>query len=305
MSQSGKGMIWQWSAYALGLWLVGVGLAWTPLVAQPRAGPSVGGTVRHDSIGPGLTLFRSGRGNLLLRLVDGEAVVMGAPLPELAAAVRIFLRGVPPRWAVISFGDSATTFGDAGWARDGALVVTHEALRGLLWGVRVDSTRRVSTRPGVGFSEVIQLSLRGEELHLVHQPRAYSVADFIGHLETADVLYLGPLYRSDGYPALALEAGGRITGLIEVATTFLTNFAGRSTILIPAIGPATTLDRLRAYRDMLLSVRNAVARTLADHGTEQDAIRQRPTKAFDAEWGRDGSADAFVRAVYRSLSKER
>lgn len=261
-------------------------------------------SVKREAIGTGLTVFRSSRGNLLLRAGGEEAILIGSPLPELARAAQAQMNRVVLRWAVVFLGDSASSYGDAGWARAGANVVVHESLRGLLWSTPVDSTSRISKRPSIGFSEAMQLSLRGDELHLVHQPRAYSAADIIAHLESADVMLLGPLYHSDSYPAISIEFGGRIDGLIDVISTFVRTFAGRHTIFVPGVGPSTGIERLTAYRDMLIRVRSRVAQVIADGGSEKDAVALQITREFDPQWGRDGRGDEFVRVVFRSLAKD-
>ena len=132
------------------------------------------------SSGPGLHLLSVPRGNLLVRIGAKESFVAGAQRPELVAAARALLasqHAPPVRFALAMASDDAAREGDGGWSAAGAISLAHELARGRMMRARV------ATLPSMGFSEVVQLGLSGDEAHVVHQPAGYSDADVIVHLE--------------------------------------------------------------------------------------------------------------------------
>jgi hypothetical protein len=158
--------------------------------------------------------------------------------------------------------------------------------------------------PSMGFSDVVQLWLSGDEAHVVHQPAGYSDADVIVHLEREGVLMLGGDYTSDGYPQIDLAAGGSFDGLVKTIDTFARNFGQTKAQFVPMRGAATNGATLRDYRDMLVAVRDRIARLVADGVAERDVIAAKPTAAFDARWGRGPvSGDRFASMAFHSLAR--
>jgi hypothetical protein len=157
--------------------------------------------------------------------------------------------------------------------------------------------------PTMGFSEVVQLGLSGEEAHVVHQPAGYSGADVIVHLERGGIFVTGSDFTSNGYPDLDLDAGGSFKGMIRTVSTFVDHFGGTQIRFVPIRGPVTGGAELRAYRDMLVGVRDRVSKLIAGGAKERDVIAAKPTAAFDAKWGHGPvSGDRFAATVFCSLS---
>jgi cyclase len=272
------------------------------LVGVPRvAGAQTPTAPRHTTIGPGLHLLSVARGNLVVRIGAKESFVAGAQRPELVAAARALLaaqHAPPVRFALAMASDDATREGDGGWSASGAISLAHELARARMMRAGVGAL------PSMGFSEVVQLGLSGDEAHIVHQPAGYSDADVIVHLESEGVLLLGADFASDGYPDLDLAAGGSFDGLVKTIDTFARNFGQTRAQFVPMRGPTTNGAVLREYRDMLVAVRDRVARLVAGGATERDVIAARPTAAYDARWGRGlVSGERFTSAAYRSLAR--
>ena len=260
-----------------------------------------GGTPRHTVIGPGLHLLSVPRGNLVVRIGAKESFVAGAQRPELVAAARALLaaqHAPPVRFALAMASEDATREGDGGWSASGAISLAHELARARM--MRGGAT----ALPSMGFSEVVQLGLSGDEAHVVHQPAGYSDADVIVHLEAEGVLMLGAVYASDGYPDLDLAAGGSLDGLVKTIDTFTRNFGQTRARFVPLRGAATNGAALRDYRDMLVAVRERVAKLVAGGATEQAVVAAKPTAAFDARWGHGVvSGDRFAAMAFRSLAR--
>jgi hypothetical protein len=200
-------------------------------------------------------------------------------------------------------GDSAFSYADGGLGSGGTITIAHENLRRRMADRSGSHGSPPLALPSLGFSEVIQVYVPGEDTHAVHQHAGYSDADVSVHFERAGVLVLGTIFTADGYPAIDKEHGGSFLGLLETATTFANSFGTLPTI-VPARGPAVSGRVLRDYVAMLTSVRNRIQQLVNSGRTLEQVRGARPTSEFDARWGHGPvSPDAFVETVYSALRK--
>ena len=144
-----------------------------------------------------------------------------------------------------------------------------------------------------------------EALHLVAVPPAHTDGDLIIHFRQADVIHAGDLFTNGAYPNIDASSRGWIGGMIGAADRIL-KMAGPSTRIIPGHGPLATVDDLRAFRAMLTTVHDRLAK-LADAKTPiDDAIRARPTADLDATWAKGlFNGPQFTRLAYDGLLKHR
>jgi hypothetical protein len=252
-------------------------------------------------LAPGTLLFATAAGNVVAAVTPEGAFVVG-PLtvastgPIQAAISR--RTASPARYVIAGPRSPAQAEGDGGWGRLGALVVTHENA----WHRLGDSARLASVGaepPKAAFSEVLKFDLAGHDIHAVHQRPGYSDADILVHFESAGVVYLGESLPGDGYPMIDAEQGGTLEGLIQTLGPWTRN--GQR--FVPARGPALAGADIMALRDMLVTMQVRV-RALAQSGqTADQVVAAHPSAEFDARFGHGRvSAEAFVRAVYRSVA---
>ncbi|HEX8831202.1 MAG TPA: hypothetical protein VF705_08565 [Longimicrobium sp.] len=264
---------------------------------------------RFLEIAPGYYFVADSAGNLVVGTGPEGTLVVGPQEPSGLARVRQLidsLRAQPVRYVVATSGDSAVRWADGGWSARGATVFAHEGIRNRMRRPR--GAVVVGGIPRFGYSNVVQLDVNGEDVHVVHHPAGYSNADAIVHFETNKFLYLGTLFTNDGYPVIDVAREGTITGLIRSASEFIENYESDPSWIepiVPGRGPLATYADLRAYRDMLVAVRDRVRTLVAAGRTADEAVAARPTAEFDARWGRGPvTPDAFVRRVHWSIRQE-
>jgi hypothetical protein len=75
------------------------------------------------------------------------------------------------------------------------------------------------------------------------------------------------------------------------------------TIVIPGHGhPISNRTELQAYRDMLVAIRENIAKLKQQGRSLDEVISARPTAAFDAKWGQFVITPAFfTRLVYEGV----
>jgi cyclase len=247
------------------------------------------------------TLIVGPTGNMVALAGAEGTVLVGTQAQSLTAPLRAALaaHGAPPvRWVIATAGDSAWVAGDAGWSLSGATVFMHERLA--FAHERRDANGHQARPPRVGFSEVMQLLADSDAIHAVHQPRGADWAEASVHIEGAQVLYLGQTFTSDGYPAIDTTHGGSLDSLIATTDKF-TDFSP-SVHIVPGRGPVGSITELRAYRAMLVAVRDKLQPFAAAKRPLADVLAAHPTATFDATWGHGPvSAQAFVTSAYVSL----
>jgi len=146
------------------------------------------------------------------------------------------------------------------------------------------------------------LSLNGSTLHLKHYERAHTDGDITVTIAEADVLHCGDIYWNGIYPFIDHSTGGSIDGTIKATEANIAAATG-NTIIIPGHGhPVSNKSELVAYRDMLVAIRENVAKLKRQGRSLDDTIAARPTAAFDEKWGQFVVGPAlFTKIVYETV----
>jgi hypothetical protein len=266
--------------------------------------------VNVTEIAPNLLVFSTTAGNVVTSVGKDGSFLVGTPpaastpqiIRDLAARTKS-----PFRYVVIAPQDPSHSEGDAGWQRRGAFVAMQEnalqRLGGHSMGAPAPPPARFATlgveRPRIAFSEVLAFDLNGEAIHVVHQKPGYSDADAIVHFHVASLVYLGEVFPGDGYPKIDNSQGGTLDGLLKT----LDSWTDSAFKVVPARGKVTNGSTVKAFRDMLVTVRNRVQEAVHAGKTENEVVAAHPTSDFDAQWGHGRvPADEFVREVFASVA---
>ncbi|HEX3987741.1 MAG TPA: hypothetical protein VHX13_14175 [Acidobacteriaceae bacterium] len=282
------------SPYALILCLLACTL---PLRAQEH--------VTVTEINSHLLLFSTSTGNVVASVGPDGALLTGTPsvasTPEIARILDAHTRA-PERYVVIASEAVAHSQGDAGWVRRGAFVAMQEVALGALGGHAMGPPRPLPPRlvhlgvdrPRVSFSDVIAFDLNGEAIHFIHQPNGSGDADVLAHFHVGNVVYFGEEYPGYEYPALD-PAHGSVDNLLKTVGSWTDDAKMH---FVPVHGPLMSTSDLKAYCDMLTSVRDSVAAMIRAHKTEARIVAAHPTAAYDARFGHGPvTPDQFVRTL--------
>jgi cyclase len=266
--------------------------------------------VTVTEITPSLLVFATGSGNVVASVGRDGVLLIGTPSATSTPIINGILKQHTQsslRYVVV-FPESATeSQGDAGWGRLGAFAAMQENLLRRLGGDVMGAPGPLPSRlaqlgverPAIAFSEVLAFDLNGDSIHIVHQKPGYSDADALAHFHVANVFYLGEAFPGDGYPRIDRQQGGTLEGLLDQLT-----WTDSRQRIVPARGKVTDGTNLKAFRDMIIAVRDRVQRMIDEGRTENQVLADHPTSDFDAHWGHGRvSADAFVREIYAALTK--
>jgi len=154
--------------------------------------------------------------------------------------------------------------------------------------------------PSTTFADTLKQSHNGDTVELVHYDPAHTDTDIYIHFQNADVLHVGDVFFNKSYPFIDEGSGGSIGGTISAAQKSLA-LAGDKSKIIPGHGPLGDKKDLKAYVDMLSTVRDKVTNLKKSGASEQEVIAKKPTADLDAAWAKGGSPDMFIGIVYRTV----
>jgi cyclase len=241
-------------------------------------------------------------------LVDSEF----APLTDkLVAAIRR-VSDKPIRFLVDTHVHPDHTGGNENFAKLGATIFARDQLRYRLEhpAPAADGTpgrpAPALALPVVTYNASLSIHIDGEDVRLLPVEAAHTDGDTIISFPRHDIIAVGDIFRSVGYPYADLASGGSLAGILE-GLSEIVDRAGPATRIIPGHGPIVDRNAVLAQRDLILAVRGKV-QALVDQGRTLDEIlATKPTAAFDARvpQGTPQTADRFVKWVYAEVAANR
>jgi cyclase len=268
--------------------------------------------IRSEKLTEG-TYVLFGRGGNIGLAVGPEAVFVVddqfAPLtPKLLAAIRA-ITDRPVRFVLNTHWHFDHTGGNENMGKAGALVVAHDNVRRRMsTGQFIEFIKRQepAAAPGalpiVTFNDAVTFHINGDEVAVFHLPHAHTDGDAVVHFRRANVVHMGDVYVTGSFPFVDLSSGGSVSGIIRGVERVLA-LIDDATKVIPGHGPMSNKVALRAYRDMLVTVRDRVHAEVAKGRTIDQILAAKVAADFD-QFGRGFiKADDFIRFTYAETSK--
>ena len=266
------------------------------------------------NIGDGLDMIKGAGGNVaVLRGPDGLFVV-DSQVPArgkevLETAVRV--GGKPVAILVNTHWHFDHAGGNEFFGRAGAKIVSTPATRKRLSTEQYTEVFKMTTPPSPAVAlptfaaNEAEFYVGSETVHLMAVPPAHTDGDLIVHFTAHDVIHTGDLFSNGFYPNIDASSLGWIGGMIAAADRIL-KLAGPNTKIIPGHGPLGSPSDLEAFRAMLVTVHDRLARLLDAGKTLDEAIAAKPIKDLDTTWAKGlFTGGMFTRIAYDGLVKHR
>jgi cyclase len=257
--------------------------------------------VEAKEVAPGLYLVLGGGGanSVILTGPDGTLVVDAKLDLESAQAELAVLDGmtqVPLRYLVNTHVHPDHTGGNEAYGDRGAIIISREETRAILAaGQRGGPPAPAAALPTVTFDgQPLTLHINGETVVVKPVPAAHTTDNSIVQFVNANVFQLGDVFSTSRYP---LAAGGTFQGFIDAADQVLA-LANEQSRFIPGNGDIEDIAALRAWRDMLVTVRDDVAALVKEGKTVEEVTAAAPTAAFDATYG---TPERMLPGLYQEL----
>ncbi len=267
--------------------------------------------IQTITVTDGVYMLMGQGGNIGLSVgEDGPFVIddQFAPLTEKILAAIGEITDGDVRFVLNTHWHFDHTGGNENFGEAGALIVAHENVRRRM---SVDQFMEAFDRavpaappialPVVTFTDGVTFHWNAETIRVTHVEHAHTDGDAVVVFEGANAVHMGDTFFNGRYPFIDVQAGGGIEGVIAAADYVLA-WANSNTKIIPGHGPLAGPSELRAYRNMLMTVRDRVRTMINDGMSVDEVVAAKPTSDLDAVWG--DNPDDFVRFSYLGLTRE-
>ena len=215
---------------------------------------------------------------------------------------------VPVKYVINTHYHWDHTDGNAWIHQKGATIIAHEnTLKRLTSGTRViEWGFFFPPSPPDGLPTVIvsnekTLEFEGETIIMKNYGAGHTDTDLSVYFKKADILHVGDIWWNGHYPFLDNGAGGNIDGLIRWVNECI-KASGPNTIIIPGHGDVSDRAGFTEFQDMLVAIRNNVAKLKHEGKTLAETVAAKPTAAFDKKYGDFLISPAFfIQLVYMDV----
>ena len=249
--------------------------------------------------------YLEGQGGNVGVLVGDDGVLMiddqFAPLTvKLVNAVKTISKK-PIKMLVNTHVHGDHTGGNENIGKMGIEIIAHDNVRArLIKGVNGAPPAPAVALPVVTFGDGLALHFDGEDLEVGKLPPAHTDGDSYIKLSKADVIHVGDVFRTVGYPLVDGPNGGTVKGTLAALQKII-DMAGPSTKILPGHGVVSTRDDVVAFRDMVASLQTKISDMIKQGMTLEQVLAAKPTADLDAKLG---SPDRFLTLFYNALKTE-
>jgi cyclase len=269
-----------------------------PSAAAPAAPPDP--TVETVNVAPGIYMLTGRGGNIGVSVgADGAAIIddkFADMNPNIRAAIAM-LSDAPVKFVINTHLHGDHTGGNEAFGKAGAVIIAQENVRKRLAADQVNPAtgQKVPARPRdalpvITFEDTATLHFNDDDLEFTHLPNAHTETDIVVRFRKANVLHMGDTFVG-GFPFIDGNTGGTLDGLILAHEKVLAAIDD-STLLIRGHGPLGNKAELQAFHDMLVVVRDRVAKLVKAGKSQEDVVAARPTREFEDKYADGPSFNA-------------
>ncbi len=251
----------------------------------------------------GQVYYIEGRGGNIGLFVGDDGVFLiddqYAPLTDkIVAAVRT-VSDKPIRFLVNTHMHPDHTGGNENFGKMGTLIFGHENVR-----TQMEIAGYEQAPPLVTYGDHMSFHINGETVYAFKTPDAHTNNDSYIVFKGSNVIHTGDIYRTTSYPYADTANGGTFLGTIK-ALDLLIEISNPDTKILPGHGVLSNVGEVRAWRDMLLTIRDRVSSRISAGKTLEEIQAAGLTKEYDERWDsgrRIGSAATLLEAAYKDLA---
>ena len=145
--------------------------------------------------------------------------------------------------------------GQIGGIDEGAAILAHENLLNRMGQLKLPS-KALPTDTYFGNQMKLSHFFNGEGIVLFHAPAATTDGDSVVHFRYSDIIATGDIFRMSAYPAIDIEKGGSIQGVLDALNRIVDMSVAEfrtegGTMFIGGHGRIGDLADLTYYRDMV------------------------------------------------------
>jgi glyoxylase-like metal-dependent hydrolase (beta-lactamase superfamily II) len=155
-----------------------------------------------------------------------------------------------------------------------------------------------------------RMHYNGEGIRIIHQPAAHTDGDVVVYFRRSDVVAVGDVFSTTGWPVIDLVGGGSYEGTIAALNAIVDLIIpvygqDGGTLVIPGHGRLSGLGDVLDYREMIVVIGDRL-RSMIEAGMTLEQVKAaEPAKDYAPVYGTSSSfwtTDRFLEAAYQSLS---
>jgi cyclase len=233
-----------------------------------------------------------------------------APLTgKIVAAIKQVSGGEPIKFVVNTHVHGDHTGGNENLGKMGVVILARENLRNRLMhpNPAANGTPGVPAPavalPMITYNGLVTFHMDGEEVQLIPIPAAHTDGDTMVRFVNDDIIMTGDFFRSIQYPNIDRANGGSLNGMIDGLGQVIAR-SGPNTKIVPGHGPMVDRTAVMAHRDMILAIRDRVAKLIEQGKTQDEVLASKPTADYDSKVPNSAeTTQRFVTQLYAELKK--
>lgn len=268
--------------------------------------------IRTEEIGDGLhVLFAPGAGNVLVSIGGDGVLLVDDGVPGVVAGYKDAIAGlgggdvdfvINTHWHY-DHADGNKTLGP-----EGTRLVAHENSRRMMMQDNVINVVRQTIDqpayppdawPTVTYDSSMRMHFNGERIDLLHVGPGHTEGDTAVILPDRNLVHMGDVYLSGGYPFVDADHGGSLIGIAEFCEAVLAELEPGATV-VPGHGPVSDYDGMAEYAAMLRTIYERISSLVEDGASLEQVIAARPTAEWDEAKGDPGG---LIDRTYASLTR--
>jgi len=156
--------------------------------------------------------------------------------------------------------------------------------------------------PVVTYDDGLSLHFNGEEVRVIHMPRAHTDGDSIVWFTGSNVVHLGDLLFYRHFPFVDLDHGGSVQGLVDALRWVVDHVPEDARFIAGHFGPVVSHEEVAEELDAIVDSVSVVRRRMAAGADlEQLQAQGLPERFTDRSWRFIPTAD-WIETVYRSYA---
>jgi len=172
-------------------------------------------------------------------------------------------------------------------------------------GFPADKKISEKSLPVVTFEEKMSLHFNNEQVEIIYFPGCHTDEDVIVYFKNANIACMGDMIMPGSFPVIKLENGGSVNRHVKNIRKLITMFPG-DTKLIVGHGRDSTIEELRAYREMLVETIATVRNAMKAGKTVEEMKKENLLKDWAAWSGtvfKEIDAGMWIETIYKDFSQ--
>jgi len=281
-----------------------------PAISQTDTGKTT--FVKMVKIRNNIYMLQSGGGNIGLSFGKDGIIMVDNHLSEDVEQIQKEIKKIsnkPVRFVLNTHFHKDHTGGNFLLAKEGAVVISQEAVRPRLEDVMMNGDKKISEKilPIITFTDELTLHLNNEKIFVFHLPNAHTDGDVMVYFSESNVLQTGDVFVNGQYPFIDLENGGSVEGYAQGIQKAL-SLINKETKIIPGHGPLATYKDLADSHQLLGTAYKKISQLALLGKTEDEVAGMEDLKEiFTSKGYADGfiTADSFLRTLYKDATQGR